>query len=509
MNLIVATDIHYGIGVEAKIPWNFPLDRQFFRQKTTNQTKNNIVIMGSETWFSLPEKFRGLTGRINIVLTRDPEKAKQIEKTNTTCSELLIASSLDSTIEIVKNLYSKRNDLGETFVIGGEVIYSQMLENFPIFNIYLTFIHRDFNCNKFFNTLALKHYQKYKVIKEWNEKETHLEVRKYSLKNSPVQEYRYLSLLQKSFAFEPRETRNAPVFSGFGKVLKFDLSKGFPLLTTKKMFFRGIIEELLFFLRGSTNTNLLSEKGINIWKSNTSREFLDSRGLSYDEGDMGPMYGFNWRHFGQTYVDCKADYSFDFDQLKLVLEKLIGNQCDRSIMMTTFDPKQIQHSVLPPCHGIITQFWVGVCKEPIQTEVVSPRRPKSPRENLETKSPRLKSEERLSCSMYQRSADLFLGLPFNIASYSALVFILCHCLELNPGFLYINLGDTHLYQAHQACAFEQLTRFPHEAPHLKISKQFSDSKSSENILKFIHELKFEDFDLGSYSHKDAIKAQIF
>jgi thymidylate synthase len=295
----------------------------------------------------------------------------------------------------------------------------------------------------------------------------------YGEKRWRSEENEYLDLLANVLTNgELRSTRNAMTYSIFGSNIEFNL-KNFPLLTTKKMFFRGVVEELLFFLRGETNTKILEEKGINIWKGNTSREFLDSVGLKdYQEGDMGPTYGFNWRYYGAEYQGCDKNYKGQgIDQLEKLIDKLCNKPTDRRLVMTTWDIRTVDKAVLPPCHGLVDQFYV--------------------------------SKGKLSCKVYQRSADLVLGLPFNIASYAALVHILCvictnRGYPLTPGKLFISLGDAHVYQEHEEGAIEQLFRIPFDFPQLSVV----------STAKTVEELSFGDFKLSNYEFYPPVKVDM-
>jgi len=295
----------------------------------------------------------------------------------------------------------------------------------------------------------------------------------YGEKRWRSEENEYLDLLANVLTNgELRSTRNAMTYSIFGSNIEFNL-KNFPLLTTKKMFFRGVVEELLFFLRGETNTKILEEKGINIWKGNTSREFLDSVGLKdYQEGDMGPTYGFNWRYYGAEYQGCDKNYKGQgIDQLEKLIDKLCNKPTDRRLVMTTWDIRTVDKAVLPPCHGLVDQFYV--------------------------------SKGKLSCKVYQRSADLVLGLPFNIASYAALVHILCvictnRGYPLTQGKLFISLGDAHVYQEHEEGAIEQLFRIPFDFPQLSVV----------STAKTVEELSFGDFKLSNYEFYPPVKVDM-
>lgn len=239
----------------------------------------------------------------------------------------------------------------------------------------------------------------------------------------------YLELLEKVLKEgEKRETRNSVTYSLFGERLCFDLQEGFPLLTSKKMFFRGIKEELLFFLRGETDTKKLEAKGVGIWRGNTSKEFIDSLGLELKEGDMGPMYGYQWRNFNSQGID----------QLQAVIDELRANPTSRRLIFTAFNPAQASQGVLYPCHGIVVQLYV-------------------------------RNGTYLDLQMYQRSGDIFLGVPFNIASYAILQSIIARIAGYSPGRLTLVFGDVHLYSEHLEAARTQLARPTHPPPTLSLS----------------------------------------
>lgn len=256
----------------------------------------------------------------------------------------------------------------------------------------------------------------------------------------------------------------------FGSQLRFSLAdNSLPLLTTKKMFLKGIIEELLFFIRGETNTKILEEKGVNIWKGNTSREFLDKRGLTYlPEGSMGKGYGFQWRNFGGT-----ADWEFypkgiGIDQLQNAFNLIKTDPNSRKIIISAWNPQQLDEMVLEPCHCFV-QFYVH--------------------------------DGKLSLHWYQRSVDTFLGLPFNIASYALFTIIMAKATGLKPHEIIFSGGDVHIYNNHIRQVTEQLIREPYDFPKIKINK---DVSSIEDIEK----LKFEDFELVGYKYHPAIKAEM-
>lgn len=256
----------------------------------------------------------------------------------------------------------------------------------------------------------------------------------------------------------------------FGCQMRFNLQNSFPLLTTKKMFTKGIIEELLWFLRGETDSKLLENKGVNIWKGNTSREFLDKMNFKdREEGDGGPIYGFNFRHYGAQYINSKTDYTTTdcgIDQINNVLRMIKEEPNSRRILINLWDPKVIDEMVLPPCH-VLYQFRVYGNK--------------------------------LCCSLYQRSGDMGLGIPFNIASASLLTCILAKLSNLEPYEFIHTIGDAHIYLNHEEALKEQITREPYSFPILKIIDR--DQKKVEDFL-------LEDFVFENYNCHKSIKMEM-
>ncbi|KAK9454275.1 thymidylate synthase [Dipodascopsis uninucleata] len=247
--------------------------------------------------------------------------------------------------------------------------------------------------------------------------------------------------------------------------LRFSLKDDrFPLLTTKRVFLKGIVHELLWFIAGCTDSNVLADKGVHIWDGNGSRSFLDSVGLTdRREGDLGPVYGFQWRHFGAEYSTADIDYSGKgVDQLAEVIYKLKHKPYDRRIILSAWNPADITKMALPPCH-MFAQFYVSF-------------------PNGADKRGELK------CCLYQRSADMGLGVPFNIASYALLTRMIAHVTELDPGeFIHI-LGDAHVYIDHVDALRTQLERSPRDFPRLRIPRAVPD----------IDSFKYEDFVIENY-----------
>ena len=259
----------------------------------------------------------------------------------------------------------------------------------------------------------------------------------------------YLDLLNRILdeGVEKGDRTGTGTTSVFGHQLRFDLSRGFPLLTTKKLHLRSIIHELLWFLKGDTNTAYLKENGVGIWD-----EWAD------EDGNLGPVYGHQWRSWG-------APGGETIDQVSQVVEQIRENPDSRRIIVSAWNVGELESMALPPCH-LLYQFYVA--------------------------------DGRLSCQLYQRSADVFLGVPFNIASYSLLLLMMAQVTGLEPGDFVHTFGDVHLYSNHLDQARLQLSREPRELPRMKIQREVED----------IFSFRFEDFILEGYDPHPHIKAPV-
>ena len=254
----------------------------------------------------------------------------------------------------------------------------------------------------------------------------------------------------------------------FGRQMRFSLRDGcLPLLTTKRVFWRGVAEELLWFISGSTNAQKLSDRGVHIWDEHGSRAFLDSRGFTErKEGDLGPVYGFQWRHFGAQYTDAEADYEgCGVDQLKNLIAQIKEEPTSRRLILTAWNPAALAEMALPPCH-MMAQFYVAFGE--------------------------------LSCMMTQRSCDMGLGVPFNIASYALLTHLLAHVTGLKAGELVYSLGDAHVYSNHVEPLREQLKRTPSRFPTLRIDESVRD----------IDAIRFEHLTLEGYTPQGVIRMDV-
>lgn len=252
--------------------------------------------------------------------------------------------------------------------------------------------------------------------------------------------------------------------SNFGHQMKFCLRNDtLPIVTTKPMNFNIICKELLWFMRGNTNQKILEDQGVKIWKANASRAYLDSRGLySYKENvTLGPIYGFQWRHFGARYVDAETNYNGDnggIDQLKDVIDTIKNDPTSRRIIMTSWNPIDLKKMALPPCH-VLVQFYVN--------------------------------NGELSAHLYQRSADLMLGVPFNFTSYSLLVHILAKMCGLKAGDFIHSFGDVHIYENHVEQAKQQLLRTPQNFPKLEMNFGTTTIHDVDYILDNLNSSQFK------------------
>ncbi|MBD3618248.1 MAG: thymidylate synthase [Chromatiales bacterium] len=259
----------------------------------------------------------------------------------------------------------------------------------------------------------------------------------------------YLDLMRhvREHGVKKEDRTGTGTLSVFGYQMRFDLNDGFPVVTTKKLHLRSIIHELLWFLKGDTNIRYLKDNGVSIWD-----EWAD------EDGNLGPVYGYQWRSW-------PTPDGRHIDQIAQVVDQLKRNPDSRRIIVSAWNVGEIDNMALPPCHAFF-QFYVA--------------------------------EGRLSCQLYQRSADIFLGVPFNIASYALLTQMMAQVAGLKPGEFIHTLGDAHLYLNHLEQADEQLSRQPLPLPQMKINPEVT------SIFDFV----FEDFELVGYEHHPHIKAPV-
>ncbi|CAL1353546.1 unnamed protein product [Linum trigynum] len=497
--VVVAATKDWGIGKDGKLPWKLPSDLRFFKDITLNTSdagKKNAVIMGRKTWESIPLQHRPLPGRLNVVLTRSGSF------NIATAENVVICGSMNSALELLAaSPYCL--SIEKVFVIGGGEILRESLNASKCDAIHLTEIHTSFECDTFIPAIDYSVFQPWyssppvvengirycfttyarvrsSVVDSQSGSDAQVssngvenskfEIKKFSFLPKTViekhEEFLYLRLVQDilSTGNSKDDRTQTGTLSKFGCQMRFNLRKSFPLLTTKKVFWRGVLEELLWFISGSTSAKALQDKGIHIWDGNASRDYLDRIGLKdREEGDLGPVYGFQWRHFGARYTNMHADYTGQgFDQLSDVIDKIKNNPDDRRIILSAWNPADLKLMALPPCH-MFAQFYVA--------------------------------NGELSCQMYQRSADMGLGVPFNIASYALLTCMIAHVCDLVPGEFVHVIGDAHVYVTHVRPLEEQLKKSPRPFPILKINPEKKDidsfSASDFKLIGYDPEQKIE------------------
>jgi dihydrofolate reductase / thymidylate synthase len=477
-SIVIAIDSQGLMGsLRTPIPWNIRCDLEHFIEITKSPDNNSVILMGRKT----ADTFKSpLDGRINHVITSIPGYRRE--------ENFVSSKNLD---DALLNYEFTGNKL---YVIGGPKLLKTAVRHVKCVKIFLTKIGNEY-CqgdqkeNIYIGDEVSDEIKKSFVLtKERNEKcycfianrLVDISFKEYTYLNR--EEAKYLDLMSEIIQTgHYDEWRNGYTYSLFGKSLEFDLSNGLPVLTTKKIFIRGIIEELLFFLKGQTNSKILEDKGIKIWHDNTTRDFLDSVALNYDEYDMGPMYGFQWRHFGAQYLGMDHDYTGEgIDQFSELIDQLVNNPKSRRILLTTYNPMQVKEGCLYPCHGLMVQFNVCCGK--------------------------------IDLMMNQRSGDYFLGVPFNITSYAILLHIVVNLVNNDknrkheedyiPGKIVLVFGNVHLYKEHVSQAYLQLMRkmktkrFPFFA-----MKKISTLDEMENLI-------YDDFVIRDYVCCPGIKAQM-
>lgn len=466
--IVAACGTSRGIGNDGVLPWpKLSADLKSFKELTMGSP----ILMGSSTYNSIPKSVRPLPGRLNIVLSSRTRAQLELP------DSVLIAGSLDAAAALLE-----ARGLRKVFVAGGESVYKQALER-PEWSqrVHYTHIDAELPCDRFFPldlrtstsgfrliSLGAQHsecglsFQQKEYVREGDAEGNTSgdDVSFFGVHQASGSarhaEYQYLDLVRHILRHGVLrgDRTGTGTRSVFGAQMRFDLSKSFPLLTTKRVFWRGVVEELLWFISGSTNANTLAAKGVHIWDGNGSRDFLDKLGFTKREvGDLGPVYGFQWRHFGSDYSNMRADYAGQgVDQLSHVIDTIKKNPNDRRILLCAWNPQALPLMALPPCH-VLAQFYVA--------------------------------GGRLSCQMYQRSCDMGLGVPFNIASYALLTCLIAKVCKLELGEFVHTLGDAHVYNNHVDALEEQLQREPKAFPTVEIADRESidDFCAADIVLK--------------------------
>ncbi|RDX81215.1 hypothetical protein CR513_38138, partial [Mucuna pruriens] len=442
--VVVAATRDWGIGKDGKLPWRLPSDLKFFKEitmKTSDPGKKNAVVMGRKTWESIPLEYRPLSGRLNVVLTRSGSFDIA------TAENVVICGSMSSALELLAaSPYTL--SIEKVFIIGGGQIFRETLNAPGCDAIHLTEIQTSIECDTFMPSVDSS------IFRPW-----------YSSFPKVENNIRYSFATYVRVRSSVAESLNQnidPPFDNNSDSLKFEV-RDFSFLP--KMIFERHEEYMYLKLvqdiisegttKGDrTGTGTLSKFGCKYFGEGLLKSFfglsvaqqMPSVGLTErEEGDLGPVYGFQWRHFGARYTDMHDDYSGQgFDQLLDVINKIKHNPDDRRIILSSWNPADLKLMALPPCH-MFAQFYVA--------------------------------HGELSCQMYQRSADMGLGIPFNIASYALLTCMIAHICDLVPGDFIHVIGDAHVYCNHLRPLQEQLHNLPKPFPTLRINPKKKDIDS--------------------------------
>lgn len=455
--LVIARDEHNGIGRDGRIPWVNKSDIDAFRivTTTTNEpAKKNLVVAGYRTREEMPV---ALKNRHLVTLGRDASYTppRGVEA----------------------------RDIEHTFIVGGRAATLAFYKRYGLPTcLVLTRIDGVFDCDVHIDDdeLWLDHYALY-AKKRLDGATTFV----YVLRGSTASvippgvraagivpdEAQYTDLVRDILEHGERrdnERTGVGALSVFGRQLRFDLEHSFPLFTTKRTFFRGVVEELAWFLSGETDASILERRGVGIWTGNSSRDFLDRSGLPYPEGVCGPIYGAQWRHFGGEYFPTTGSSIGGVDQIKAVIESIRTAPESRRHLVTSLNPPVLDDVVLAPCH-VLVQFYAS--------------------------APHRDGKRRLSCHVYQRSCDVGLGLPFNVASYALLTHLIAASTDCVPGELVMSLGDTHVYRNHVDAMRDILTRTPHAPPTVRLADRIVNAATASDPLGVID--AFIDDPVGS------------
>lgn len=477
INIIYSETLDHVIGINNQLYCHISDDLKNFKKVTSlKNDKKNLLIMGYNTYTSLPRSLNDENREMIVISNRHYD---DVNKEN-----IHVYHNLEECFKSIEEFEYHR-----IFAIGGAHIYSHIIAKYRdnIDLIYQTQIHENVDddlishfdegailspiciSNETYDMIKTETFEKVGKIftKEgYSEKTIKYTFNVYQNKKLiNKEENQYLKILKDIIEENNyQEGRNGSVIKSFGQRMVFDLRNGFPLLTTKKMPWKTVLRELIWFINGSTDNRKLQEKNVHIWDLNASKSFLETRGLEYEEGDLGPIYGFQWRHFGAEYIDHETDYSgHGVDQLQWIIDEIKINPSSRRLIMSAWNPMDLDKMALPPCHLMI-QFSID--------------------------------GEYIDAQMYQRSGDMFLGVPFNISSYSFLLCIIGKLTGYIPRRFYHILGDSHIYSGHEEYVKKQLERIPFKFPKCEIIRNIDD----------INDINEEDFKITEYKCENRITA---
>ena len=538
-NIIVAvgksTELGFPIGVKGNLPWKCKEDMKWFKETTMG----HVVIMGRNTYDSIGGP---LTGRKNIIVT-----SKDIDYNGS--EEVYVKSSVEDAINFGKTISTD-----DVFIIGGASIYKYVLDNDLVDNVYIDFIDEWVNdADAFFPFFFIeKEWSRITEVKLSEDATYRIYHRVNGLKNNV--DNQYLELMRDIIDNgEVKETRAGKTRSLFGKQLRFNLKDGLPMLTTKKMFSKGIIHELLWFIKGDTNIKYLVDNGVHIWDDDAYRYFLEiskfglfekrtylpkfQRGyynvslnltkeeflekvksqnvtlyydkgngwIKYSFGDLNKVYGYQWTNWN------------GHNQIDEVIETLKKNPNDRRMIISAWNVGDIPDMALPPCH-FCCQFYTKKMTEVERWNYFETHMLKEDNEeghynlyisrgenylkgSLLSYLDRMNVPSRkLSCMWQQRSVDTFLGLPFNIMSYAVFTHMIAQCVNMDVDELIFNGGDCHIYENQLDACMEQLSKNPNtfKLPTLKLNPE----------IKNISDFTYNDIKIEGYESYPTIKAPL-
>ena len=495
LNLIFNRNSQGIIGINNELLTYIKEDLQHFKEKTLNK----IVVMGYNTFKSLPGKksINLLIDRLNIVISNNHYDVlvNSINKSEEQLDIQVYRTFEDFYDKLIQNkiefINEKYNDVEDIFIIGGSSLYNHIYDNYDVNLIYetvndveiplqefvdnghkITYFTRDIDNNKYIKIASNEITSEIFSIQNNEKINGNVKFITYQNKeNINYQEVEYLKLLR--YVYDNgvhKDSRNSKVISIFAPPqMRYDLRNGFPLLTTKRVPWKTVLRELLWFISGSTDNKVLQDKKVRIWDGNSKKEYLKTRGLGhYKDGDLGPIYGFQWRHFGAQYRGIDIDYNGEgVDQLCNVINLIKNDPGSRRIIMNSWNAKDLDKMALPPCH-VMVQFSVDI------------------------------SEKCIDAKLTQRSGDMFLGVPFNIASYAFLLHIIGNLTGYTPRNFIHDIGDAHIYNNHKEAIVKQLQRSTYKFPKLEITRKFKD----------IDDIKETDFNIIDYKHHNTIKADM-
>lgn len=506
--IVALTNSNSLIGIKEygkyNIPWPYLVHDMSHYKRITMCNEVNVLIVGHNTWLSLPADAKTDNKRVYIVISRANEL-------NLSKNSYLV-NNFQAALDLAYSLQSER-----PVVIGGSAIYDMAMKHPDLLNMYVTVVYLDYpndinvderiyfpisttsldsitnssgldmeseQCHISMGTAISYSIRKYKALPGFNALYNRCD--KLNMRSSFVtaneqknpEEEQYLKLVQNVMLNgKIKKMRNSVTKSIFGAQLHYDLSAGYPLPTVKKSYPKSIFEELMWMIRGQTDVNILKRKGVHIWDKNSTTDFLRSRGLHYEEGDIGPGYGFQMRHYGATYIDCKTSYQGQgTDQLANCIKLINEDPHSRRIIIDLWNPSMLDQMALPPCH-IMYHFSVDLYDQPTETG----------------------KKGKLNCNLFQRSWDIMLG--WNTTTAALLTYILAHHCDMDPGMLVHSLSDVHLYQEHIECGAidELLCRKPRKFPILS----FAINKKPN-----IEDYNYSDIIIQNYYPCPAIKADM-